>query len=41
MHTKSNTDAHVNAYTHRHTHTHIQSIPLLLILWLVFDISGN
>lgn len=39
MHTKSNPDAHVNAYTHWHTHT--QSIPLLLILWLVFDISGN
>lgn len=22
MHTKSNTDAHVNAYTHRHTRTY-------------------
>lgn len=40
MHTKSNTDAHVNAYTHRHTRTY-RAYPLLLILWLVFDISGN
>lgn len=31
----------IHTHRHKHTHAHTHDRPLLLILWLVFDLTGN